>query len=217
MDCDVDAMEWSKQSLKKKVNGGGLDSRTEHDPSNLRLHFEEDEESGQLRPRVTVVDLHAFSAGYDAKFADGVNHRGDKRPQDIKMVDPPTEAETVKAFGLCLKQAVAFRMISRTLLMEKTKVGTDYVLPLCMNSKSMFISHVVGENKTAQNGNLRTSRHGQKRSHACSHMVRFPIRHCRLHRYCIVHVAGSSDDAQEVHSRKQHLLFLRNQLQINKK
>jgi len=114
--------------LAKLEQKGGLPKQAGHDDKNLVLSFARGVLSKGLLPVVTVLDKTAIGAAADISYAEALNEKlkARPRPPDIKMAGTPTEEETVEAFGLSCAQAVAFRMVVRTLEMEKAQVGSSY-------------------------------------------------------------------------------------------
>ena len=87
----------------------------------LVLYLERCRNSGRLQAKVDVLHPTSFTVE-DRAAADEINNSlGSKRqpPPEILMQTPPTEEETIELFQLCLKQALDFRIIARTLMAEK--------------------------------------------------------------------------------------------------
>jgi hypothetical protein len=81
--------------------------------------------SGHLRPRVEVLHPQAHTIE-DREAADSYNtalKTTRQPPPEIRLADGvvPTEDDTIDLFSLGIKQAMAFRIIVRTLLAEKNK------------------------------------------------------------------------------------------------
>jgi len=117
-----------KQRLDQHLTGNPSQGPKD---SAFELELRMDATTGYLKPFLRIIDISAVSPT-DVAFARSINSAGFVRPPDILMKQPPTEAETVQVFRLSDKQALAFRMIARTLVAEKESGGEEAKVTICL-------------------------------------------------------------------------------------